>query len=657
MPADRLRFHSRAAELAGLDPEVSKEAEAALDRFESLHGRVVPAAVREWFALAQGADALRKFSNDDMVYDADRLGREEVYYWPEDNGDWPDDVDEQEERQLDPVGSLGLLPFLVENQGVWVMAVRLDGSEDPRLGARAPMSPELLAVAVPGYLDRTEQATAGPHWLREALEYATTRLHGAASALRPIGTMGRTTGYLVADYLLQQAGRSRGTVAVPETVWQALAEYHHPRDTQGLARSAERWGERRYAEELHRIAADRGDIHSGMQLGKLLLAAGRIEELRARADGGDRGANSELVNLLAREGDLAGLRGRSRIGDPVAARLLVSLLLQQGRVEEALSHLEAWAHAGDASAERYIRKIIDEQERFGELRTRADEGDVNAAWSSAELMVKYGRIEELRARADAGDRPAAHELANELARRGEIGELRARAATGESAAGQVLAHLLASQDRLEEALTVLRRLAEAGDESAACRLAELLAEHGGVEEALAILRGLTDSGYHAAWYRLANLLAEDGDLEGAVAIVLAQPHAGGALINVAPVSTALAAGGRLDDLRALADAGSMPAEQSLAHLLEERGDLDELRARADAGGHAAAGLYNALLRRSGRLDELRARAQAGDRIAESLLEQVVAEPRRAEPDHDSDQVTTFLPPWRPNIGPDRPPRR
>ncbi|UUU37738.1 hypothetical protein [Streptomyces sp. NBC_00162] len=131
MPAGTLRFHGRAAQLAGLDLEISKEAEAVLDRFESVHGHVVPASVREWFTLAQGAAVLRKFSNDDMVYDAERLGREEIYYWPEDNGDWPDDVDEQEERPFDPVGSLGLLPFMVENQGVWVMAVRLDGSDDP----------------------------------------------------------------------------------------------------------------------------------------------------------------------------------------------------------------------------------------------------------------------------------------------------------------------------------------------------------------------------------------------------------------------------------------------------------------------------------------------------------------------------------------------
>ncbi|WP_354637329.1 hypothetical protein [Kitasatospora camelliae] len=126
-----LRFHGRSADLAGMDLTVSAEARAALDRFEAVHGRAAPAAVREWFSLAQGAPVLREFGNDDAVFDADRLGREELYYWPEDDEEWPDGVEEQEERTIDPVGSLGLLPFMVENQGVWVLAVRLDGSEDP----------------------------------------------------------------------------------------------------------------------------------------------------------------------------------------------------------------------------------------------------------------------------------------------------------------------------------------------------------------------------------------------------------------------------------------------------------------------------------------------------------------------------------------------
>ncbi|MGW6916641.1 hypothetical protein ACWGB8_22870 [Kitasatospora sp. NPDC054939] len=129
--ARTLRFHTRAAELAGMDLTVSADAAEALDRFETVHGRAVPASVREWFSLAQGAPVLREFGNDDAVIGADRLGREELYYWPEDDEHWPDGVEEQEERTIDPVQALGLLPFMVENQGVWVLAVRLDGSDDP----------------------------------------------------------------------------------------------------------------------------------------------------------------------------------------------------------------------------------------------------------------------------------------------------------------------------------------------------------------------------------------------------------------------------------------------------------------------------------------------------------------------------------------------
>ncbi|MGW4895041.1 hypothetical protein ACWEQL_22635 [Kitasatospora sp. NPDC004240] len=131
MNAHTPRFHARAADLAGMDLTVSPHAEAALDRFESVHGRALPASVREWFSLAQGAPTLREFSNDDAVLDADRLGREETYYWPEDDDDWPDGVEEQEERTIDPVAALGLLPFMIENQGVWILAVRLDGTDDP----------------------------------------------------------------------------------------------------------------------------------------------------------------------------------------------------------------------------------------------------------------------------------------------------------------------------------------------------------------------------------------------------------------------------------------------------------------------------------------------------------------------------------------------
>ena len=57
--------------------------------------------------------------------------------------------------------------------------------------------------------------------------------------------------------------------------------------------------------------------------------------------------------------------------------------------------------------------------------------------------------------------------------------------------------------------------------------------------------------------------------------------------------------GKLDELRARADAGDLSAATGLADLLKERGDRDELRAQADAGdGYAAMKLAD-LLARSG----------------------------------------------------------
>src|SRR6185312_3666148 len=48
-----------------------------------------------------------------------------------------------------------------------------------RVGARAPVTPDLLEAAAPGYLTATERAAAPPDWLDRALAYATTPLHGA----------------------------------------------------------------------------------------------------------------------------------------------------------------------------------------------------------------------------------------------------------------------------------------------------------------------------------------------------------------------------------------------------------------------------------------------------------------------------------------------
>ena len=69
----------------------------------------------------------------------------------------------------------------------------------------------------------------------------------------------------------------------------------------------------------------------------------------------------------------------------------------------------------------------------------------------------------------------------------------------------------------------------------------------------------------------------------------------------------------------------MNAVWQLAHLLADRGKVDELRARADAGDAFAAGRLAPLLADRGEVDELRARANAGDWYAAWELARLLGE--------------------------------
>ena len=92
-----------------------------------------------------------------------------------------------------------------------------------RLGARGPLSADLLRAAAPGYCTSQQQAEAPEKWFEQALAYATTKLHGAAAALTPAGAgMGHVAGYTVADYLVQHAIRERRYARVPASTWDAI---------------------------------------------------------------------------------------------------------------------------------------------------------------------------------------------------------------------------------------------------------------------------------------------------------------------------------------------------------------------------------------------------------------------------------------------------
>ena len=221
-----------------------------------------------------------------------------------------------------------------------VLTAALDAA---RLGARAPLSADLLRAAAPGYCTSQQQAEAPDNWFEQALAYATDKLHGAAAALSPAGAgMGQVAGYTAADYLIQHASRERRYARVPASTWDAvLSHIRDPADTARLADSAENRLLYRYAIPLYRHAADAGDGHAA---GRLAEAAGRARRpgraavLRARADAGDGDAARRLAELLAERGDLDEATDpapRADAGDGDAAGELADLLAERGDLDEA----------------------------------------------------------------------------------------------------------------------------------------------------------------------------------------------------------------------------------------------------------------------------------------------------------------------------------
>jgi hypothetical protein len=546
-----------------------------------------------------------------------------------------------------------------------------------RLGARSPLSGDMLRAAAPDYCTSEQQAEAPDNWFEQALAYATCKLHGAVAALSPAGAgMGQIAGYTAAEYLVQYASRERRYARVPASTWDAILSYiRDPADTARLADSARSRLLYSYAIPLYRHAADAGNESAASRLGQLLAERGDLDGLRARADAGDRYAAGRLAELLAERGDLDGLRARADTDDRYAAGRLAELLAEHGDLDGAAVILQARVIVGYGNVARLLARLLAERGDLDGLRARADTGDRYAAGRLAELLAERGDLDGLRARADADDRYAAGRLVELLAERGDLDGLRARAEAGDWYAAELLAErgdldgLRARADADDENATerlayqqavrgdshgaqILRAQADAGNRNAARLLARLLAERGDLDglraragagdryaaerlvELLAErgdldgLRARADAGDGIAASRLAYLMAERGDLAGAAQVLHARSAAGqqAATLGLAELMTER---GDLDGavliLHTRADAGDQYAAGRLAELLAERGDVNGLRTRADAGDRYAAERLAEVLAERGDVNGLRTRADAGDRYAARRLAEVLAE--------------------------------
>ena len=145
-----------------------------------------------------------------------------------------------------------------------------------RLGARAPLTADLLRAAAVDYCTSTQQAEAPANWFEQALAYSTEKLHGAAAALRPVAAgMGQVAGYIAADYLVQRATRKRRYAHVPASTWKAsTSSVRDPADATRLASSAHNRLLYQYATPLCHHATTMGDGDAGWLLTEMLLERG-----------------------------------------------------------------------------------------------------------------------------------------------------------------------------------------------------------------------------------------------------------------------------------------------------------------------------------------------------------------------------------------------
>ncbi|GIE07043.1 hypothetical protein Adu01nite_83930 [Paractinoplanes durhamensis] len=364
----------------------------------------------------------------------------------------------------------------------YVKAIIAAAADAHRLGVQSPLSEELLADAMFGYLKPRDRVRPAAQWLAAALPHATRPTHGDVSPLYPVddGRAGTLAGYTIADYLAQHVRRRRRSEPLPHKAWLALVTHlQRPEDLRrvangaiarlrycyaepALTRLAAEFGDGRAAAELadllvrqdrlkqavevlrHQVAADPQDTLAGQKLSDIQRLWQRVEQMRLPARRRARGLPDEVAEILADGGVGDELRRQAAAGNAMAAERLVELLADRGCLRE--------------------------------LRERADHGERRAAEALADLYAAWGDVHQLQARADAGDRDAELRLskthlaqARHEGAKYQIGELRAAADEGRAEAALQLCTLLFE---LRDADS-LRAELDAGTTGAADRLIAL----------------------------------------------------------------------------------------------------------------------------------------------------------------------------------------
>jgi len=384
-----------------------------------------------------------------------------------------------------------------------------------RLGHWDAIPAALLEEAVPGYLT-ADQRTAPASWFGTALAKAAEAVSGvrALSPTRRQSGIGGPDGYILHDYLDEHARTTRGAVAAPASLWDAvLARTASPADLTRVAGEAKDRGLYRYAVLTAARAAEAADTEALVFAARLVSEAGRVEEciawLRPFAEAGDAEAMlllaTELLKTEQENRYLEGLSWLERAAESGHARAMWQLVdlfgtrrmasLAPELAERAIRWLRQLARGEDLKAMQNLADLLDymgeteeaaywrRQHPAAEARLREKtRRRLESAENRAEVAA---RIRKLRASSKGETYPSPEGGVS-------IPALRCRAIAGDLRAMEPLAGLLAKAGQTAEAVEWLTRAAEAGQDIAAWELAQILHRAGQDEEALATIQRAAD---------------------------------------------------------------------------------------------------------------------------------------------------------------------
>jgi hypothetical protein len=115
-PSTPLAYHQTTFDLIQKQPQFNATAPLLIAQCEQVYGLTFPAAVREWYSLTEATTILATYSNQDGPFDL-----QEIHQYSQ---HWQGSLGQR-------AATYPTLPFLMENQGVFICAIHLDGSDDP----------------------------------------------------------------------------------------------------------------------------------------------------------------------------------------------------------------------------------------------------------------------------------------------------------------------------------------------------------------------------------------------------------------------------------------------------------------------------------------------------------------------------------------------